>query len=91
LSHPVDPATEGEAAAWLARDADQVIDTSCAHVFLKGRTALKVKRPVDFGFLDFSTVEKRRWALDRELEFNRATAPDIYHRVRRITRASDGG
>ncbi|MBS0408869.1 MAG: AAA family ATPase [Proteobacteria bacterium] len=85
------PLTEGEAAAWLARDADQVIDTSCAHVFLKGDIALKVKRPVDFGFLDFSTLEKRRWALDRELDFNRATAPDIYHRVRRITRTAGGG
>ena len=89
MSHSDDP--KPVAAAELAKDAEQVIDTSCAQVFLQGRTALKVKKPVDFGFLDFSTLEKRRWALDRELAFNRATAPDIYRAVRRLTRAADGG
>lgn len=89
MSHSDDP--KSAAAAALARDAELVIDTSCAQVFLQGATALKVKKPVDFGFLDFSTLEKRRWALDRELAFNRATAPDIYRAVRRLTRTEDGG
>lgn len=89
MSHSDDP--KPVAAAELAKGAEQVIDTSCAQVFLQGRTALKVKKPVDFGFLDFTTLEKRRWALDRELKFNRATAPDIYRAVRRLTRAEDGG
>ncbi|MEJ0067235.1 MAG: hypothetical protein WDM85_18990 [Caulobacteraceae bacterium] len=75
--------------AWLAGQADRVIETSCAWVFLQGERALKVKQPVDYGFLDYSTAEKRRWALERELAFNRVTAPDIYRAVRRITR--DGG
>ncbi len=91
MSPTLNPSSEGEASAWLAEDADEVIDTSCAHVFLKGKTALKVKRPVDFGFLDFSTLEKRLWALERELAFNKATAPDIYRCLRRITRAAGGG
>jgi len=46
---------------------------------------------VDFGFLDYSTLELRRWALERELTFNRAAAPDIYREVRRLTRTRDGG
>ena len=75
---------------WLAAQAERVIETSCAWVFLLEGRALKVKKPVDFGFLDYSTLEKRRWALDRELRFNRATAPDIYRRVRQITRDSSG-
>ncbi len=75
---------------WLAARAERVIETSCAWVFLAGERALKVKQPVDFGFLDFSTREKRRWALERELRFNRATAPDIYRAVRRITRGPAG-
>ena len=91
MSPSLDPKTEGEASAWLAEGADEVIDTSCAHVFLRGEVALKVKRPVDFGFLDFSTLEKRRWALERELKFNKATAPDIYRALRRVTRAAGGG
>ncbi len=76
--------------AWLAAQSDRVIETSCAWVFLQGERALKVKKPVNYGFLDFSTPEKRRWALERELAFNRTTAPDIYRAVRRITGA-DGG
>jgi hypothetical protein len=76
--------------AWLAAQSDRVIETSCAWVFLQGERALKVKKPVDYGFLDFSTPEKRRWALERELAFNRVTAPDIYRAVHRVTRA-DGG
>jgi aminoglycoside phosphotransferase family enzyme/predicted kinase len=69
----------------LAGESDKVIETSCAWVFLQGERALKVKKPVDYGFLDYSTLEKRRWALMRELEFNRAAAPDIYRSVHAIT------
>jgi hypothetical protein len=79
-----------EAADWLAGRSERVIETSCAWVFLQGGTALKVKKPVDYGFLDFSTLEKRRWAVERELAFNQATAPDIYRAVRRVTRGAGG-
>ncbi|HEY1425376.1 MAG TPA: AAA family ATPase [Caulobacteraceae bacterium] len=67
-----------------------MIETSCAWVALQGTRALKVKKPVDFGFLDFSTPQKRRWALQRELAFNKATAPDIYRAVHPIVREGDG-
>ena len=86
-----DAAREQEVAAWLGAKADQTIETSCARVFLVGESAFKVKRPVDFGFLDYSTLELRRWSLQRELSFNRAAAPDIYRAVRQLTRADDGG
>lgn len=68
----------------LSQGADQVIETSCATVILKGDTAYKLKKSVDFGFLDFTTVDKRRDALRRELEFNRRTAADIYRDVTEI-------
>jgi len=68
----------------LAREAQEVIETSCAVIFLKGDEARKVKKPVDFGFLDFTTVEKRRDALNRELHLNRRTAADIYRRVEEV-------
>lgn len=84
-------AREQEVAGWLGTMADQTIETSCARVFLVGQAAWKVKRPVDFGFLDYSTLELRRWALERELSFNRAAAPDIYRQVRRLTRTDEGG
>ena len=75
--------------AFLKGRADKAIDTACAHVFL-GAEAWKMKRHADLGYADFSTPEKRKWALDRELEFNRAAAPDIYRAVRRITREAGG-
>ena len=36
-------------------------------------------------------ADRRRWALDRELEFNKSAAPDIYRAVRAVTRAGNGG
>lgn len=76
--------------AWLSQGADRVVQTSCAWIYLAGNTAWKIKRSVDKGFLDFTTLEQRRWALERELAFNQATAPDIYRAVRAITRTADG-
>jgi len=44
---------------WLASQSERVIETSCAWVFLQGERALKLKKPVDYGFLDFSTPAGR--------------------------------
>ncbi len=82
---------EAEITAWLATQSERSIDTACAHVFLSSGVAWKLKRNVDLGYVDFSTREKRKWALDRELEFNKTAAPDIYRSVRTITREADGG
>jgi aminoglycoside phosphotransferase family enzyme/predicted kinase len=81
---------ETEIAAWLTARSERVIETACARVFLAGDVAWKLKRNVDLGYVDFSTREKRKWALDRELDFNRTAAPDIYRSVRTITREADG-
>ena len=83
-------ALEAEIVAWLAPLSEATIDTACAHVFLAPDRALKLKRHDDLGYVDFTTPERRLWALQRELEFNRPTAPDIYRAVRRITRQADG-
>ena len=91
MAHLIDDPICAEVCAWLAADADRLIETHCAWVVLKGDLAFKLKRPVDLGYLDFSTREKRRWALERELEFNRATAPTIYRALRTITRKAHGG
>jgi aminoglycoside phosphotransferase family enzyme/predicted kinase len=86
-----------ELSGWLARGAgaaepaQRMIETSIARVFLFKDRALKLKKPVDFGFLDFTTPERRRWAMERELAFNAETAPDLYRRVAPITRGADGG
>lgn len=76
--------------AWLRTQADRVIETHIAAVFLIGDRAYKIKKPVDLGFLDFTTREKRAWAVRRELDFNRRTAPDIYLAVAMVVRRPSG-
>ncbi len=66
------------------------IATHAAFVFLVGDRAYKMKRAVRYSFLDFSTLERRRAALEAELRLNRRTAPTLYHRVVPVTREKDG-
>jgi aminoglycoside phosphotransferase family enzyme/predicted kinase len=58
--------------------AIRCIQTHISWVFLTGSYAYKVKKPVDFGFLDFSTLAKRRHYCEEELRCNRRFAPDLY-------------
>lgn len=66
------------------------IETHAATVFLTGERAWKIKRPVALGYLDFTTADRRRAALEAELKLNRRTAPDLYLAVHPVRRASDG-
>lgn len=65
-------------------------DTHAAAVFLADSLALKVKRPVRFPFLDYSTLAKRKAACLAELDVNRRFAPELYRGVVAITREHDG-
>src|SRR5581483_7190387 len=58
-----------------------VATTHASWVFLTESEAWKVKRPVDFGFLDFSTVEKRRRCCEDEVRLGARLAPDVYRGV----------
>ena len=66
------------------------IETHGAMVFLSGASAIKLKRAVCFGYMDYSTVAKRRAACEAEIRVNRRTAPSIYRRTRAIVRRPDG-
>ena len=66
------------------------IETHAAIVLLAGDRAFKLKRPVRYSFLDFTTLEQREHALRHELELNRRTAPMLYRRVLPVTREPDG-
>jgi len=65
------------------------LQTHISHVFLTGKFAYKIKKPVNFGFLDFTTLEKRKFYCEKELELNRRLSPEIYLEVVSITK--DGG
>jgi aminoglycoside phosphotransferase family enzyme/dephospho-CoA kinase len=63
----------------------QLIETHISWVILTGTYAYKIKKPVDFGFLAFSTLEKRRYYCQEELRLNRRLAPDLYIAVVPVT------
>jgi len=67
------------------------IDTHASIVFLTGAFAYKIKRAVELDYLDFSTLEKRRLACERELAVNGATAPGLYLGLVGVVRKLDGG
>ena len=60
--------------------------THISSVFLAGDRAYKLKKPVNFGFLDFSTLELREHFCRRETELNRRLAPSVYFGVAPIVR-----
>ena len=60
-------------------------ETHISKVFLTGRYVYKIKKPVDLGFLDFTTLEKRRYYCHQEVTLNRRLAPDVYLDVIPIT------
>jgi uncharacterized protein len=67
----------------------QVAETHAAAVFLAGDRAYKLKKPVNLGFLDFSTPQARAAACAREVELNLRFAPDVYLGVAEV-RGPDG-
>ena len=79
-------------AAWLLSlrpDAER-LDTHASIVVLAGDRAYKLKRALDVGWMDFSTVEKRRRCCLHELALNRRTAPELYLAVEPVTAAGEG-
>jgi aminoglycoside phosphotransferase family enzyme len=61
------------------------LETHISHILLTGDYAYKVKKPLDLGFLDFSTLAKRLHACEEEVQLNRRLAPAIYLGVVPIT------
>src|SRR5437868_600391 len=68
----------------------EVRQTHISVVFLTGAFAYKIKKPVDLGFLDFTTPEKRRHFCEEEVRLNRRLAPSVYRGVVPVTRSADG-
>jgi len=58
-------------------------------LFLTGDHVYKVKKPVDLGYLDYTTLEKRKLFCDQELKLNRRLSPDVYLEVVPIVQRSD--
>jgi aminoglycoside phosphotransferase family enzyme/predicted kinase len=80
----------GNLKADLEASGFELIETHISWVFLGADDVFKVKRPVDLGFLDFGTLEKRREACEAELRLNRRLAPDVYIEIVPVTRDGSG-
>jgi len=68
----------------------EVVETHISWVILTPAFAFKIKKPVQFPFLDFSTLEKREFFCREELRLNRRLAPDMYLDVLPIILTKDG-
>jgi len=69
--------------------AIELIETHISWVLLTGDHAYKIKKPVNFGFVDFSTLDKRRYYCEEELRLNRRFALPLYEGVIAITGTAD--
>jgi aminoglycoside phosphotransferase family enzyme len=66
-----------------------LLQTHISYLFLAGELVYKVKKPVDFGFLDFTTLEKRRHFCQEEIRLNKRFSPEVYLEAVRISRVGD--
>jgi aminoglycoside phosphotransferase family enzyme len=69
----------------------ETIETHMSWVFLTDLHAYKLKKPVRYEFLDFSTIAARRHDCEEEVRLNRRLAPDVYLDVVPLTALPDGG
>jgi aminoglycoside phosphotransferase family enzyme/predicted kinase len=67
----------------------ETIETHISWVVLTGVQAYKIKKPVDLGFVDFTTLEKRRHFCYEELRLNKRLAPDLYIDVVTLTQTGN--
>jgi len=56
----------------------ELVQTQMSFIFLTGEYVYKIKKPVNLGYLDYTTLEKRRFFCHQELELNRRLCPDAY-------------
>ena len=79
-------AEHAQLAAALTRQLHgKLYETHISSVVVAAGHAWKIKKPLDLGFLDFSTLERRRRFCEEELRLNARLAPDVYQRVVAIT------
>lgn len=93
-----DAATTDRLVAWLASPSTypgnprvEVAETHISWVFLTPDLVYKLKKPVRFEFLDFSTADKRKVACEDELRLNHRMAPSVYLAVLPVTESGSGG
>lgn len=90
MSLPELIAALSEPAAYPAPAPVRAVQTHISAVFLVGDVVYKVKKSVDLGFLDFSTLAKREHFCGEEVRLNRRLAPEVYLGVVPVVRTGAG-
>lgn len=67
----------------------ELVETHISWIFLTGQYVYKVKKPVDYGFLDFTKLDKRRFFCQQEVELNRRLSPQVYLDVVEVRQEND--
>jgi aminoglycoside phosphotransferase family enzyme len=68
----------------------ELVQTQMSFIFLAGEYVYKIKKPVNLGYLDYTTLEKRHFFCHQELKLNRRLCPDAYLAVVPIIKEKDG-
>lgn len=68
----------------------ELLQTHVSWIFLTDKHAYKVKKPVNFGFLNFSTIDRRRFYCNEEVRLNRRLCPDVYEGVVEMREVAGG-
>jgi len=68
----------------------ELVQTQMSFIFLTGEYVYKIKKPVNLGYLDYTTLEKRHFFCHQELELNRRLCPGAYLDVVPIVEEKDG-
>jgi len=94
IERPSDgPATLAEKVAQLRElcgPGDEAIETHFAWIFLIGDRALKLRKPVRRGTMDYRSIEMRRVDSEEDVRLNQRLAPDVYLRTLPLVRRADG-
>jgi uncharacterized protein len=89
LPPPIEQMQQPDFYPHPVREPIEVVQTHASYVLLTGEYAYKVKKAVNFGFFDYSTLEKRWHFCQEELRMNYPLAPEIYLEVLPITQEGE--
>ncbi|MRR33590.1 kinase [bacterium] len=85
LNALLDPAAYDETTSCV-----RLVQTHVSFLFITDHHVYKIKKPVDFGFLNFTTLDRRRFYCEEEVRLNRRLCPDIYLGVVELRETPDG-
>jgi aminoglycoside phosphotransferase family enzyme/predicted kinase len=85
LAALLDPAAYSEQT-----NSVSLVQTHVSFLFITDTHVYKIKKPVDFGFLNFTTVDRRRFFCEEEVRLNRRLCPDVYLGVVELRESPSG-